>query len=660
MNKSESKQIYSFQAETKELLNIMINSLYTHREIFLRELLSNACDALEKVSFLSLTDEKILEGDHELHINIDIDVENKTLTISDNGIGMTYNEVVENIGTIAKSGSKLFLDNLSRKNNFDLIGKFGVGFYSSFMVAKKIVLLSRAAKDTKGVKWESEGDGSYMIETTDITQRGTKIILYLKDDAVDKNKPEADYSNQYTIRNLVEKYSNYIRFPIKMDMSRDEYPRDKEGKIIENAQPTIVVESTTLNSMIPIWERNKKDISRDDYFQFYKHYFHDWTEFAEVIHLKAEGKIQYTALLFIPSQATSSLYEQDSLSGIDLYSNRIFVMKDCREILSHHLRFVRGIIDSPDFSLNISREFLQNDLQLSLIRKNLEKKVIEVLAKMLQENRKKYEEIWIEIGKAIKGGIYMEYQNKETLQNLLLFPSSKSGGKLTTLKEYIDRMTTEQSEIYYATGKDVVTIERLPHLELLKEKNIEILYFIDKIDEFLTQNLDQFENKKLKSISREDFQIDNIDNKDINRKTGGDNNNSKQQEKNTNHTELLTTIKKHLGEKVKDVRLSMRLKASPVCIVAGNTGPSFNMEQLLRGANQISPRATKVLEINPDHKIFTILVKIFQKDKNSKDMYNLCEILYNQALLIEGYEIDDPVDFSKRMSELMVSAYINY
>lgn len=664
------KQTHTFQAETKELLNIVINSLYTHREIFLRELLSNASDAIDKIKFQSLTQPEILEGDEgEFEIILDVDKENKTLRVSDNGIGMTYQEVIDNIGTIAKSGTKSFLEQLKLTDvkDIELIGKFGVGFYSAFMAAEKVTLITRAPGEKLGVRWESAGDGSFTIEEAEKEKRGTDIFLHLRPECYETDQPEEDFLNQYTVRNLVEKYSNYIIYPIKMDFVREEKPRDKDGKTIEDAELQTIIENKTLNSMTPIWEKDKRKIKKEDYFQFYKHHFHDWNEYADVIHVKAEGKVQYTALLFIPSRAPSNLYDKNYTEGIQLYSNHIFVMADCKALLPDHLRFVRGLIDSPDFSLNISREILQHDEQLKIIGRNLEKKVLQTLENLLKTQRQQYEELWEQMGKAIKGGIYMKYKNKESLQDLLLFPSSHEEGKLVTLKEYVERMPEAQQDIFYATGKDIDTINRMPQMEIFKDQNIEILYFVDKIDEFLTQNLDEYDGKKLKSVVREDFNFDEIlkDKKKDKKKKKKQDKDSKEKEEPKDeikeaeeaNKDLLNKIKSHLGEKVKEVRLSRRLKSSPVCLVTTSKGVTFNMEQLLKGADQITPPAAKILEINHKHQIFTVLQDIFKKDKESEQLKDYSEVLFNQALLIEGYELEDPGEFSRRLTNLMVTAF---
>ncbi len=653
--KNNKKQVLAFQAETKELLNLMINSLYTHREIFLRELISNASDALDKIHFQSLTDSELLGNDHELKIILEVNKSNKTLSITDNGIGMTKDEVIENIGTIAKSGTKAFVEQLKEGKDLDLIGKFGVGFYSSFMVADRVEIVTRSLRAEKGVRWESEGFGEYSIEEVDTAIRGTRITLHLKEAAMESSNPEEDFSNQYTIQNLVKKYSNYISFPIHMDFYREESPRDKDGKVIEGKKPETIIDNKVLNSITPIWKRNKKEITHDEYFQFYKHHFHDWNEFADVIHLTLEGKVEFTALLFIPSKAPSNLYDKDYAKGIQLYSKNVFVMNDCKELLPDHLRFVRGLIDSPDFSLNISREILQHDAQLKVIGKSLESKIIEALKRLLKENREKYEEIWLELGKALKGGIYMEYKNKEKLEDLLVFNTSFDEAKMTTLSEYVERMPQGQKEIYFAAAKDIDTIKRMPQLEVFKDKRIEVLYFVDKIDEFLTQNLDKYKDFKLQSVTREDFKFD-----DIIKQDGSDSIQEKDQNKDQEHEtykDMLNAIKEQLNGKVKDVKISKRLISSPVCFVNSNSGTTFNMEQLLKGVNQVAPKASKILEINPHHSIFAILEKVYKKENSAEDLKNISEILFNQALLIEGYELENPVEFSNSLCNLMSKVY---
>jgi len=665
----------AFQADTSELLSLMVNSIYTHKQIFLRELLSNASDAIDKLRFLSLSNSNLLSECEEFNINLEIDEDAKTLSITDNGIGMSYQEVIENIGTIAKSGTRKFLEQLDESRDMDLIGQFGVGFYSSFMVADKVRVLTRGYDQSDGILWESEGDGKFTIRKTEKKERGTKITLFLRGDASDKSAPLKDFSNHHTISNLVEQYSNYIQYPIKMDMLRNEPPRDNNGVETTDGEWTTVIENRVLNSMTPIWKKNRKDVNDEDYSKFYKHHFKDWNDYTDVIHIKVEGKTEFYALLYIPSRASNDLYSKEYSRGIELYSNSIFVMDDCKDLLPEHLRFVRGLVDSSNFSLNISRETLQHDSQLKTIAGHLEKKVLSTLKKLLENNRQRYDELWSEFGKSIKGGIYMDVQNREKLKDLLLFKSSYNDGAYTTLREYVERMRKGQNEIYYAAGKDVGTIERMPQLEMFKEKGVEILYFLDKIDEFIVSNLGDYDEMNLLSVTREDFNLDSIntsasegkqangsdvENMEESRKKEGDDisvQNENDENKEKSYSKLLDSVTDILSGKVKNVRLSKRLKSSAVCLVTSNSGASFNMEQLLKGVGQNATQVTKILEINPDHELFDVLQNTYKNGEESPEFSNCCTLIYSQAMLIEGYELDDPVEFSCRLTELLVNAY---
>ncbi|MFC2146063.1 molecular chaperone HtpG [Acidobacteriota bacterium] len=657
--KTTAKKVtHDFQAETKELLNIMINSLYTHREIFLRELISNSSDAIDKINFRSLTEADVLEDDPEFKVILAVDKEAKTLSITDNGVGMTYEEVIDNIGTIARSGSKSFLESIKNKDEMELIGKFGVGFYSAFMVSESVELYSRVAGTKEGTHWESKGDGTFTIEKVPVEKRGTHIILHLRKEAYEASEPEEDFSNQYTIQNLVKKYSDYIAYPIEMDFTREDPVKDKEGKAVEGKYET-VIERKKLNSQTPIWERDKRNITKDEYFQFYKHHFHDWNEYADVIHIKAEGNILYTALLFIPTRPPSNLYEKTYKAGVHLYANHVFVMADCQELLPDHLRFVRGLVDSPDFSLNISREILQHTEQLKIIGKSLEKRVLKVLGNMQKNERKTYEEVWKEVGKAIKGGIYMSYKNKEPLQDLIMFPSSYKENGYVTLKEYVKDMHEGQRYIYFASGKDIDAIQRMPQMEIFRQENVEVFYFIDKVDEFMAQNLDEYDGKKLMSITRKDLDLDNLIEGELKETDIKEKEKKKEVKKvkEEKYKDLFDAMKKLLGDKISEVRLSERLTTSPVCLVAGGAGSTFNMEQLLKGANQMAPKATKIMELNEKHKVFGVLQDIFETDKDSPQLKKYSELLYHQAMLIEGYELENPVEFSSLLSEMMVAAH---
>jgi molecular chaperone HtpG len=623
----------SFKAETKKLLDLMINSIYTNREIFLRELISNCSDAIDKLKFKSLTAPELIKDGGDFEIWIEPDKEHKTLTISDNGIGMTHDEVVENIGTIAKSGSKEFFDKLSEsennKNAEELIGQFGVGFYSAFMVAEKVKIRTRSAQAelSEGVIWESTGDGNYTVEKAEVEKRGTEITLYLKEDVL----KEIHLLDHDELEELVTRYSDFIRYPIKMNVEKE-----------------TVIEEKTLNSMKPIWNREKSDVTEEEYKEFYRHAFHAYDEPVDVIHTKGEGTVEYTALIFIPSQIPFNFYSSHFERGMKLYSKQVFIMDKCKELVPEYLGFIRGIVDSPDFSLNISREILQHSSQLKVISKNLEKKILGALKYMLENDREKYIKFWKEFGKAIKAGVYSDYgMNRDKLQDLLMFESSHSD-ELTTLDEYVKRMPEGQKEIYYAAGRDKDAVKNTPQMEAIREKGYEVLYFIDKIDEFASAVIINYKEKPLRNISAADLNFDTEEEKKEKEE--------KRKEKETESKSLLETLKKHLENEVKEVRLSSRLKNSAVCLVSGSDGISINMEQVLSEAamsNMPAPKATRILEINPDHKIFAKLNEIYTANPESSKLNDFAQVLYNQALLMEGIAPKDPVKFASMISEIM-------
>lgn len=649
MSQETTKVVREFQAETKQLLDLMVHSIYTNREIFLRELISNASDAIDKIRFESLTNQELLEGDASFEIYLIPDEATNTLTISDNGIGMTYNEVVENIGTIAKSGTKAFIEKLKDKEanpDNELIGQFGVGFYSAFMVSEKVTLLTRAPGQTKGIKWESNGDGTYTMEEVDKANRGTTIILALNEEFRSSEKAEENFLNRYTLERLVKKYSDYIRYPIKMNFMKEEQPKDEDGKPVAGAPVTQTVEVRTLNSMTPLWTKNKNEIKPKEYHLFYKNLFHDWEDPLEIIHSKVEGAVEYTTLLFIPSRAPFNFYNRDYAGGIQLYSKHVFIMDNCQDLLPEYLRFVRGLVDSPDFSLNISRELLQQSRQLKLIGKNLEKSILKTLESLLSKDRPKYERFWSEFGKSLKVGVYAESQNHDKLKDLLLFPSSHGSDSLTSLSEYISRMPENQKVIYYATGKDRASVERLPQMELLKDKGLEVLYLIDPVDEFAIEALAEYKEKKFQSVSRGDLNLDDFD--------------SAEAKKNTEvlHKEnesLINAIKEHLTGKISDVKLSNRLKSSAVCLVSADTGISLSMEQILSEMNNTMFKARRILELNPNHDIFTMLKNLHDTAPDSGDFKDYCDLLYDQALLMEGLLPEDPIGFANKVARLMVT-----
>lgn len=646
-----AKETHQFQAETKKLLDLMIHSIYTNREIFLRELISNASDAIDKIHFEGLTNKDLLEGDDKYEIFLVPDADSHTLTISDNGLGMNKEDLMENLGTIAKSGTKAFLEKLQQAKEGgdtgkDLIGQFGVGFYSAFMVSEKITVVSRKAGETQGYKWESTADGSYTIEECDKEKRGTSITLTLLPEFYG-DKAEENFTDTYKLQSLVKKYSDYVRYPIKMNFVVEEQPKDADGKPIEGAGTIKRNEVRTLNSMQPLWAKNKFDIKPEEYDEFYQNLFHDWEKPMEVLHNKVEGTIEYTSLLFFPQHAPYNLYHSDYEPGLQLYSRHVFIMDKCKDLLPEYLRFVKGLVDSPDFSLNISRELLQQSRELKLIGKNLEKSILRQLGTMLKKDREKYEKFWAQYGKSLKIGIYgSAYTGKDTvdkLKDLLLFTTSKED-KLITLKEYTEHMPENQKKIYYATGKDRSAIDSLPQMELLRDKGIEVLYFLDNVDEFAVEVMREYDGKPFHSISRGDLDLDDVESQEVKKETE---NIAKTNE------DLIKDIKETLGDKVADVKISSRLKSSAVCLVADEMGPSFAMEQVFAETNNPMFKAKRILEINPKHDLFARLQKIHEAGKDSAQFKDYCNLLYAQALLIEGIMPDDPAAIANQIAQLM-------
>ena len=646
-----AKETHQFQAETKKLLDLMIHSIYTNREIFLRELISNASDAIDKVHFEGLTNKDLLEGDDQYEIFLVPDADSHTLTISDNGLGMNKDDLMENLGTIAKSGTKAFLEKLQQAKEGgdtgkDLIGQFGVGFYSAFMVSEKITVVSRKAGEKQAYKWESTADGSYTIEECEKEKRGTSITLTLLPEFYG-DKAEENFTDTYKLQSLVKKYSDYVRYPIKMNFVVEEQPKDADGKPIEGAGTIKRNEVRTLNSMQPLWAKNKSEIKLEEYDEFYQNLFHDWERPMEVMHNKVEGTIEYTSLLFFPEHAPYNLYHSDYEPGLQLYSRHVFIMDKCKDLLPEYLRFVKGLVDSPDFSLNISRELLQQSRELKLIGKNLEKSILRQLNTMLKKDREKYEKFWAQYGKSLKIGIYgSAYTGADTvdkLKDLLLFTTSKED-KLITLKEYVEHMPENQKKIYYATGKDRAAIDSLPQMELLRDKGIEVLYFLDNVDEFAVEVMREYDGKPFHSISRGDLGLDDVESQEVKKETE---NITKTNE------DLIKDIKETLGDKVADVKISSRLKSSAVCLVADEQGPSFAMEQVFAETNNPMFKAKRILEINPKHDLFARLQKVHEQGKESTAFKDYCSLLYAQALLIEGMMPEDPAEIANKIAELM-------
>ncbi len=604
------KEAKMFQAETKELLNLMIHSIYTNREIFLRELISNASDAIDKIKFEALTNSEILGEDKDFKITLSVNKDKKEITITDNGIGMTYDEVAENIGTIAKSGSKAFKEKLENtsKDDIDIIGQFGVGFYSGFMVADKMTLITKSPKSDMGVKWTSTGDGSYEIEEFEKKERGTSITLTIKD-----GEEFMTFLEDWKIRDLVKKYSDYVRYPI-------------------------IFNDETINSTKPIWKTDKSQLKDENYNEFYKSTFHDWEDPMFHFHLKVQGSIEYTALLYIPKKAPMDFYSKDYKKGLQLYTKNVFIMDKCDELIPEYFSFVKGLVDCDDLSLNISREILQQNSELTAISKNLEKKIISELEYILKNDREKYIEFWEAFGRNIKFGIHdMFGMNKDKLQNLLIFRSSLDD-KYVTLKEYVERMGEEKKEILYVVGEDLATVKSLPKMEALKEKGIEVLILTDKIDEFALKTMNEFEGKTFKSISDSDFKLEENKEKEEEIKKLSEDNKS-----------MLDKIKESLTGKIVDVELSNNLGSGASALLAKGE-ISLEMEKVLSqipGNENI--KAEKILALNPEHPLFAKL----QECKDTPKFDDLLDILYTEALMLEGFQIENPVEFIKRLNNLL-------
>ncbi len=627
-----------FKAESKRLLDLMINSIYTHKEIFLRELISNASDAIDKLYYHGLTSGDTGISRDDFCILIERDKEERTLRIIDNGMGMSKEELEKNLGTIAKSGSLDFKAAMDKKDEIDIIGQFGVGFYSAFMVSDKVTVLSKAYGEDTAYEWESSGADGYTVKEADKESNGTEITLKLKEDTEDEKYSE--YLDEYRIRELVKRYSDYIHYPIKMMAEKHRLKKGDEDKKPEEQEYETYYELETLNSMVPLWKRNKNDLKDEDYNEFYKEKFFDFTDPAKVIHTDVEGVVSYTALLFIPSKAPYNYYTKEYEKGLQLYSSGVLIMDKCADLLPDYFSFVRGLVDSQDLSLNISREMLQHDRQLKAIAKRLEKKIKSELLQMLKNDREKYTEFFNNFGLQLKYGIYDNYgMNKEALQDLLMFYSS-SEKKLVTLDEYVERMKPDQKYIYYAAGENTEKTDKLPQTELLKDKGYEILYLTDDVDEFALQVMHDFKEKEFKSVSADDLDIEESEEEK-----------KKNEKQSEDSKDMLECMKEALDGKVSDVKLTHRLKSHPVCLTAKG-GLSIEMEKVLNSMpTDQKVKAERVLEINAEHPVFEVLGKVYNENKD--DLAEYAKLLYDQALLIEGLPIEDPVAFSNAVCRLM-------
>lgn len=619
-----------FKTESKRILDLMINSIYTNKEIFLRELISNASDAIDKIYYKTLMDENLSFDKESYYIKIYIDKDNRTLQISDTGIGMTKEELDDNLGVIARSGSMNFKKENEMADGYDIIGQFGVGFYSAFMVSDAITVVSKAFGSDEAYKWESKGIDGYTIEPCPKETIGTDIFLKIKENTEEEKYDE--FLEEYHLRSIIKKYSDFIRYPIKMDVKRS---RLKEGSDDEYEYYT---EERVVNSMVPIWKKNKNELTPEDYDNFYfeKHYGYD-TPLSH-LHISTDGTVSYNAILFIPEKTPFDFYTREYEKGLELYSNGVLIMNKCADLLPDYFSFVKGMVDSEDLTLNISREVLQHDRQLKLIAKNIKTKIKQELVRILKDEREKYETFFTSFGRQLKYGVYDNFgADKEFLQELLIFYSSKEK-KMVTLEEYVSRMPEEQKYIYYAAGESVEKLDKLPQTELLADKGYEILYFTDDVDEFAIKIMMKYQDKDFKSVSGGDLGIDDDTTDD---EAAAD-----------QHKDLYAAMKDILGDKVHGVKASKRLKNHPVCLT--NEGEiSIEMEKVLNAipANEAKIEASKILEINPQHEVFAVLMDAYANDRDKLKLYT--DLLYNQALLIEGLPVEDPLQFADNICKIM-------
>jgi len=624
-----------FKAESKRLMDLMINSIYTHKEIFLREIISNASDAVDKLCYLSLTDSNVGLNRSDFEIRIEADNDSRTLKIIDNGIGMTEKELEANLGTIAKSGSLQFkkdMDSGDKPDDIDIIGQFGVGFYSAFMVSDDVTVKTKAYGSDEAFEWKSSGTEGYTVSPCDKTDTGTEIIIKIKEDSEDEQYSR--FLDEYQLVSLVKKYSDYVRYPIKMEREKRRPKEDAENEFES------YTEVETLNSMVPIWQRNKNEVTQADYDSFYTEKFFDYEKPLITTHVDAEGVVSYKALMFVPSKASYDYYTKEYKKGLQLYSSGVLIMDICADLLPEHFRFVRGIVDSPDLSLNISRELLQHDRQLKVIATNIERKIKSELQKLLGADREKYEAFYKSFGLQLKYGVVAEYgAHKDTLKDLLLFASSDSDS-LTTFAEYAARMKDDQKEIYYATGESAQKISALPQTERVKNKGYEILYFTEEVDEFAIQMMREYMDKPFKSIASSDLDIDTEDEK------------KEAEQKQEENKDLLSFIKESLGERITSATISHKLVSYPVCLSAGDQ-MSFEMEKYLNSFNADGEKAKadRILELNPNHEVFAKLQGLYTADQAKAKQY--IDILYYQSMLIAGLPIENPAEYSELVFGLM-------
>ena len=630
-----NQETLGFQTEVKQLLDLMVHSLYSNREIYLRELISNASDAEDKLRFEALQDDSLYEKDTDLKIRVEFNKDLKTITVLDNGIGMSREEVIENLGTIAKSGTKQFFEALTGDQTKDsqLIGQFGVGFYSCFIVAKKVEVTTRRAGESreKGVRWISAGENDYSIETVDRAKRGTKVVLHLRDDA-------DEFLNSYRLREIITKYSDHISFPIVMDKDNEDDVDNKDGKGDDKTG------EDTVNSATALWTRNKKEIKDDEYNEFYKHIGHDFEDPLAHIHNKVEGKLEYTSLLYIPSRAPFDLWDREQAHGVKLYVRRIFIMDDAKQLLPPWLRFVKGVVDSDDLPLNVSREILQQNKVVDSIRSGCTKKIIGLLKSMSKNDEEKYQKFWKIFGKVLKEGVVDTSDYKDELSDLFRFSSTHDDteDQKVSLKDYVGRMQEGQQSIYYVIADSYTTAKSSPHLEIFKKKGIEVLLLSEPIDEWVTTHLSEFDGKKLQSVNKGELDLGDIQDEKEKKKS---------EKKSKAHIDLVKHIKEVLDEKVKEVRVTSRLTTSPACLVSDDNDMGRHLEQILKASGQSIPGAKPILEINPDHPIIQKIIA----EKDDDLFSDWSHILFDQALLSEGGQLSDPGNFVNKLNSMIVS-----
>ena len=642
---SNKKETHQFQTEVQQLLNLIINSMYSNKDIFLRELISNASDAIDKLRFKSLTNPDILDQDTEFKIKLIPDKEKNIFEITDNGIGMTYDEVIDNIGTIAKSGTMAFLKAAEKTQNEgsispELIGQFGVGFYSAFIVADEITLLTKTAGPEKAVKWVSKGDGQYSIEETEKDTRGTTVTLKMKD----PGKEEKNFTDEWTIRSIVKQHSDFVSYPILMDVEKAESIPEKEqltgrdGKPIGETSRKVIKEET-LNSMKAIWLKNKNEVTEDEHKEFYQHISHDWNTPMTNLHIRFEGATEYSMLLYIPSKAPFDMFQRDSKHGVHLYCKRVFIMDDCKELLPEYLGFIKGVVDAPDLNLNISREILQQDALVRNIRKNIVKKVLQLLGDMEEDE---YNIFFNEFGNILKAGIHTDCDNKEKIADLIRYKTTKSNEKFISLKNYVKNMKSDQKSIYYITGNNLSSLIQSPHLESLKEKDYEVLLMTDPVDEWVIQSLHEYDKKELKSAEKGDLDLDKVDDK-----------------KKDEFNSLFDFFKINLQDKIKEVKPSTHLKNSIACLSGDKHDMSAYMKKILKSTGQEMPGEKRVLELNMNHPVLGKIKEMFGKDKNNPKLKDYAGLIFDLATISEGGEIDNPAGFGISVGDMMSRALEN-